>query len=89
MAIDFKTFNLVVDHVLRDGKPVMIRGRHGIGKSQVVYQTAKRWNLPVVERRASQMTEVTPLVCHRLREMPPSGSLVGSVVRVMSLCSSP
>ena len=57
MAIDFKTFNLIVDHVLRDGKPVMIRGRHGIGKSQVVYQTAKRWNLPVVERRASQMTE--------------------------------
>ena len=57
MAIDFKTFNLVVDHVLRDKKPVMIRGRHGIGKSQVVYQTAERLGLPVVERRASQMTE--------------------------------
>jgi hypothetical protein len=34
-----------------------MRGRHGIGKSQVVYQLAKTFNLPVVERRASQMTE--------------------------------
>ena len=57
MAIDFKTFNSVVDYVLQDKKPVLIRGRHGIGKSQVVYQTAKRMGLPVVERRTSQMTE--------------------------------
>ena len=57
MAIDFKTFNTVVDFVLADKKPVLIRGRHGIGKSQVVYQTAKRMGLPVVERRTSQMTE--------------------------------
>ena len=56
MAIDFKTFNTVVDFVLADKKPVLIRGRHGIGKSQVVYQTAKRMGLPVVERRTSQMT---------------------------------
>ena len=57
MAIDFKTFNTVVDFVLDDKKPVLIRGRHGIGKSCVVYQTADRRGLPVVERRASQMTE--------------------------------
>ena len=57
MAIDFKTFNSVVDFVLNDKKPVLIRGRHGIGKSCVVYQTAERLGLPVVERRASQMTE--------------------------------
>jgi hypothetical protein len=57
MAIDFKTFNSIVDYVLNDKKPVLIRGRHGIGKSCVVYQTAKRYGLPVVERRASQMTE--------------------------------
>ena len=37
--------------------PVLLRGRHGIGKSQVVYQLAAAAGLPVVERRASQMTE--------------------------------
>lgn len=57
MAIDFKTFNDIVDYVLDDNKPVMIRGRHGVGKSQVVYQTGKRRSLKVVERRTSQMTE--------------------------------
>lgn len=57
MAIDFATFNAVVTHVIDAGFPVLIRGRHGIGKSEVVYQFAKERNLPVVERRASQMTE--------------------------------
>ena len=57
MSIDFATFNAVVPHVIDAGFPVLIRGRHGIGKSEVVYQFAKEQNLPVVERRASQMTE--------------------------------
>ena len=57
MAVDFKTFLHVVPHVTSIKKPVLIRGRHGVGKSEVVYQFAKEVNLPVVERRASQMTE--------------------------------
>ena len=57
MAVDFKTFLQVVPHVTDVKKPVLIRGRHGVGKSEVVYQFAKNVNLPVVERRASQMTE--------------------------------
>tara|TARA_R100001480_G_scaffold26560_1_gene36848 strand:+ start:222 stop:1295 length:1074 start_codon:yes stop_codon:yes gene_type:complete len=57
MAIDFATFNSVVAHVIDAGFPVLIRGRHGIGKSEVVYQFASERGLPVVERRASQMTE--------------------------------
>ena len=57
MAIDFATFNSVVAHVIDAGFPVLIRGRHGIGKSEVVYQFAAERGLPVVERRASQMTE--------------------------------
>ena len=57
MSIDFKTFNSVVPHVLAVKKPVLLRGRHGIGKSQVVYQVAEAMGFPVVERRASQMTE--------------------------------
>jgi midasin (ATPase involved in ribosome maturation) len=57
MAIDFKNFVNVVQHVTAARYPVLMRGRHGIGKSQVVYQLGKALALPVVERRASQMTE--------------------------------
>ena len=57
MAVDFKSFIEIVPHVTTARLPVLMRGRHGIGKSQVVYQLAKTFNLPVVERRASQMTE--------------------------------
>ena len=57
MAVDFKTFLNVVPFVTSVNKPVLLRGRHGIGKSQVVYQYADSVDLPVVERRASQMTE--------------------------------
>ena len=57
MAVDFKTFTTVAPLVLKVRKPVLLRGRHGVGKSQVVYQIADAMELPVVERRASQMTE--------------------------------
>ena len=57
MSIDFKSFIKIVPFVTAVRKPVLVRGRHGVGKSQVVYQLAKGLGLPVVERRASQMTE--------------------------------
>ena len=57
MAVDFKTFLNVVPFVTRVKKPVLIRGRHGVGKSEAVYAFAKNLNMPVIERRASQMTE--------------------------------
>lgn len=57
MAVDFKTFGKMVKYVTAVKKPVLLRGRHGIGKSTVVYQYAKHIDMPVVERRASQMTE--------------------------------
>ena len=57
MGIDFKTFVNIVKHVTAVSKPVMLRGKHGVGKSQVVYQFAKNTDLPIIERRASQMTE--------------------------------
>ena len=56
MAVDFKTFVVVAPHVAQVKKPILLRGRHGVGKSCVVYQTAAL-GLPAVERRASQMTE--------------------------------
>jgi len=57
MAVDFKTFNQVAPLVAAVKKPILLRGRHGVGKSCVVYQTAEALGLPIVERRASQMTE--------------------------------
>jgi hypothetical protein len=57
MGIDFKSVIGIVPHVLNVRKPVLFRGRHGVGKSEVVYQIAAGLNMPVVERRASQMTE--------------------------------
>jgi len=36
---------------------VLLRGNHGIGKSQVVRQVAKHFGLEVIDRRLSQMSE--------------------------------
>ena len=57
MAVDFKTFSEIVKFVTDVRKPVLLRGRHGIGKSTVVYQYAEKMGIAIVERRASQMTE--------------------------------
>jgi hypothetical protein len=57
MPIDFATAIKIVPHVTNIRKPVLFRGRHGIGKSEVVYALAENLGLQVVERRASQMTE--------------------------------
>jgi hypothetical protein len=57
MSVDFATFTTVVPHILDAKLPVLLRGRHGVGKSQVVYQIAESRGLPIIERRASQMTE--------------------------------
>lgn len=57
LSVDFATFNRIIASVIHEAKPVLIRGRHGIGKSELVYQIARDLGLPVVERRASQMTE--------------------------------
>ena len=57
MSIDFKTFLSIIPHVVDARYPILTRGRHGIGKSTLVYQLAKQMDLEVVERRASQMTD--------------------------------
>lgn len=54
--MSIKTF-LNVAEVLPVETSVLLRGPHGIGKSQVVRQVAKTFNLPVIDRRLSQMTE--------------------------------
>ena len=52
MAIPFSSFVKAAPYVLNIKKPVLIRGRHGIGKSETVYQIAEQMDLPVVERRS-------------------------------------
>ena len=62
MAIDFATFLTVAPHVLASRLPVLIRGKHGVGKSQVVYQIAESRDLPVV---------VAVLAARRAQELDP------------------
>jgi MoxR-like ATPase len=57
MQLDFATFFRVAKPILDNKLPLLLRGRHGIGKSQVVYQIGEQRGLTVVERRASQMSE--------------------------------
>jgi hypothetical protein len=54
--MSIKTF-LSTSKVLPVETSVLLRGPHGIGKSQVVRQVAKHFNLPVTDRRLSQMSE--------------------------------
>lgn len=67
-GITFKSFLDCVDFVTATGKPVLLRGRHGFGKSSVVYQYAHDRGMKVVERRASQMTEGDLLGLPRVNE---------------------
>jgi ribosomal protein S17E len=55
-TMSIKTFLNVAPKLPVDSS-VLLRGPHGIGKSQVVRQVAKVFNLPVTDRRLSQMTE--------------------------------
>lgn len=57
MMLDFASLATVLPVVSAARHPVLIRGKHGIGKSESVYAFAKAIGLPVIERRASQMTE--------------------------------
>ena len=81
-GISFKQFSRLAPHVLRTRKPMMGHGRHGIGKSELVYQLGpvlqcilgldkdksfvkkygKKYNYPIIERRASQMADTGDII---------------------------
>ena len=42
IGISFKQFNSIAPHVIRSRKPIMGHGKHGIGKSELVYQLADK-----------------------------------------------
>jgi len=54
--MDFPTF-MTCAKALQPDVSVCVRGNHGIGKSQAVYQLGGHFNMTVIERRLSQMSE--------------------------------
>jgi len=54
--MDFLTFKKAAN-LLPVEISVIMRGRHGIGKSEVVRQLAESFSLPLLDRRLSQVTE--------------------------------
>lgn len=56
-GITFRALSRALPYVTAIRKPVLLRAKHGVGKSTCVYAYAEHIKLPVVERRASQMTE--------------------------------
>tara|TARA_Y100000310_G_scaffold305107_1_gene344929 strand:+ start:3277 stop:4425 length:1149 start_codon:yes stop_codon:yes gene_type:complete len=75
-GISFAQFSKIAPYIIRGRKPIMGHGRHGIGKSELVYQLApdlvkvldledkygKDYVYPVVERRASQMADTGDVI---------------------------
>ena len=66
VEVNMKQMKIVAQAVFGGGYPLLIRGRHGIGKSAFIYQFAKEAGIilgapdaefKVIERRASLMTE--------------------------------
>jgi len=56
ISIDFQSFVLATEALPRETS-VLVRGKHGVGKSQGVKQLAEKLGLPLMERRLSQMSE--------------------------------
>mgnify|MGYP003984425257 CR=1 FL=1 len=77
-GISFAQFSKIAQYIIRSRKPIMGHGRHGIGKSELVYQLAdklsgilgdefaskygKDYVFPIVERRASQMADTGDVI---------------------------
>ena len=56
MASTISAF-LSLDELLPSNVSRLIRGTHGIGKSEIIGQIAERRKMPMIDRRLSQMTE--------------------------------
>jgi len=54
--MDIKTFCLVAPQAAKKSS-ILMRGPHGIGKSQLVQQIADDIEMPIIDRRLSQMSE--------------------------------
>lgn len=83
--MDFVTFKAIAA-VLPEDISVILRGRHGIGKSEVVYQVASKFDLPVMERRLSQVTEGDVIgLPYKVEKKRENGELYGVSTRFLPL----
>ena len=83
-ALSFKAFQRLAPHVLRTRKPIMGHGRHGIGKSMVVYQLAPDLGY---DSRLDQATKLLlksgariilyPVIERRASQMADTGDVIG------------
>lgn len=57
MAISMKEAVEISILIAKAKYPILLRGSHGIGKSMLAYQLAEKFQLEVIEKRLSQMSE--------------------------------
>ena len=82
-SLNFKQFHAIAPAVLRVRKPIMGQGRHGIGKSEVVYQLAERMTqvlgLDKVKSFVDQWGKdyVYPVIERRLSQIGDVGDFLG------------
>lgn len=55
-VISVKNLQAVME-AMPPSQSILIRGRHGIGKSELVFQLGEKIGIPVIDRRLSQMSE--------------------------------
>lgn len=78
-ALTFAQFGRIAPHIIRSRKPIMGHGRHGIGKSEVVYQLADKLTPLMGDGFAEQWGAdyIFPVVERRVSQMPDTGDIVG------------
>ena len=82
-GISFKQFAKLAPHILRTRKPIMGHGRHGIGKSQIVYQLAPNLaeilgltkDKAFVKKYGKKYT--FPVIERRASQMADTGDVIG------------
>ena len=57
LEVDMTTLTLLAEPIMKQGFPLLIMGRHGIGKSEFVMQIASKLGMEVIEMRPSVMAE--------------------------------
>jgi len=55
MYFSLKRFRLILPYLLKTRKSILIRGKHGIGKSEIVKQIAEEYGYSLLEKFPSQM----------------------------------
>ena len=72
--MDIKTFVNAAASLPADIS-ILAKGPTGIGKSHIFHDLGARLNLPVIDRRLSQMTEGDIIVAEGLKKVRPRGKI--------------